>query len=94
MAINTIIAKTKSAVTTPVEFTVTGPFFLHTFAFLPTEIARVVRLNWPSSGDNEPVRGDDKAYPNMIFYDLPAGTYGAIKGATEREGAVGWESKD
>lgn len=93
MAINTIIAKTTEAVSTPEEFTVTGPFFLHTFGFLPGEMAGVVRLDWPESGDDEIIRGESTSFPNLKYYRLPAGTYGMVKGKTANAAAMGWEAE-
>ena len=96
MAITPIIAATTEAVTgsSTAFTTTTRGFWLHGHGFSFGESARVMR-EFPA-GTWGPVTGSPgdiavSAYPNVVFADLPAGTYRIEKGETANPASVGFE---
>ena len=96
MAITSIIAATTEAETgSSTAFTTTSRgFWLHGHGFSFGESARVMR-EFPSGtwgpATNETGEIAVSAFPNLVFSDLPAGTYRIDKGETENPASVGFE---
>lgn len=94
MAIDTVVsATTEAASGSGTAFTTTSRgFWLHGYGFQHGESAKVMR-EYPS-GTWGPATNDTgdiavSAHPNVVFADLPAGTYRIDKTATNQNASVG-----
>ena len=96
MPITSIIAATTEAETgSSTAFTTTARgFWLHGHGFSFGESARVMR-EFPAGTwglvTNNTGEIAVSAYPNVVFADLPAGTYRIDKGETANSASVGFE---
>ena len=99
MAIDTIIEATKdSASGSGTAFTTTTRgFWLHGHGFKYGESAKVMREfpagTWgPATNDTGEI--SVSAFPNVVFADIPAGTYRIDKTETAQDASVGVQGVD